>query len=231
MSDSGESNSTPDTKSSDDVLQSLNKGFRRKRSLLRKPSAKVNELVPKEKFEDEPVAVASETKASPSAELEPVMPERPKLSIDTIPTWIRATKSFELFMLPFTEVPYPQDTFEQALFVLYRRGWRLLRIWFLHYFVLGPIYWPSIFGGYRKLSLPVFISRWFLVLGLPAVVYFGAPVVFELLYYPELALPFTNIAVSAYALIHYIGCHDAFHVWKLAYREMSDQLRFSVTKR
>ena len=235
---SDESNETTDESSdpvsqaqvSEELLNTLNRGFRRKRSLLRRPNANISQMASKDKnrVDDEPVSVTPQPVVQKREERLPknhVEIERPKLSIETIPTWLRAMKSIELMLLPYTEVPYTHDVYEQALFVLYRRHWRIFSIWFLNYVLLGPIYWSSLFGGYKTFNWKIGLFRWSVMLALPFGFTKGVAALLTYISYQDLVLPFQVIGISAYVIFHFIGCHDGFKPWRTAYQMMQDQFQ------
>lgn len=218
----------------DELLKSLNRGLRRKRSLLRQPEAGLIKSEPAQRSSGmESHRYESET----NQQSEDHKPEnlqnrvKPAMSLDAIPEWLRKLKSIELLLLTFSDVPYSHDVFEQSLFLLFRRGWRFGKIRFYHYFILGPISWLSFWGYFGRWSYWIFLSRWTLILLFPAAVIALTYKLGGVFGSENAVLPFAVIFVFAYILMHWFGCRESFQPWRSAYVLMKNHLKIMFSKK
>ncbi len=218
----------------DELLQSLNRGLRRKRSLLRQPDAELvkSESVKKSSgFESNKHESVTHHKTDDQKLENSQTKIKPAMSLDAIPEWLRKLNSIELLLLTFSDVPYSHDVFEQSLFLLFRRGWRFGKIRFYHYFLLGPISWLSFWGYFGRWSYFVFLLRWTVILAFPAVVIAAAHKLGEVFGSQKVVLPFAVIFTLAYILMHWFGCREAFQPWRSAYVLMKNHLKIMFSKK
>lgn len=193
----------------EELLQSLNLGFRRKKKRISQ-SDRERIKADKQKNEAQQKAEAQQKKQEEYA---------------SFPPWLVKMKPFQILLLPYSEVPYSHDFYEKALIMLYRRRWKIVRIYFMHFFIISPIFWPPYFSYSKTLGWKRFFWRWFIVLSIPTALIYA---LYGLLYasnYLEIHKPLSLIIVVSYALIHFLGGYEDFRKWKRAYLSLSDKLQ------
>lgn len=155
---------------------------------------------------------ASPTEPTPA---EPQIPQDPD-------AWIKSMRSIDLLALPYCDIPYQRDVYEKALVVLYARGWRFFRIFFVHFFLISPLFWPLYLRQVKPLGWKTFVARFPLLYVLPLTFLYILFKILEAFDYDYLFNPLAVITLASITIVYFVGAFDDFRPWTKAHVNLSD---------
>lgn len=145
--------------------------------------------------------------------------------------WIKSMRSIDLLALPYCDIPYQRDVYEKALVVLYARGWRFFRIFFVHFFLISPLFWPLYLRQVKPLGWKTFVARFPLLYVLPLTTLFVLYKILEAFDYGYLFNPLAVITLASITVIYFVGAFDDFRHWTKAHVNLSDYFDKTYKKR
>jgi len=184
---------------------------------------------PKTVFNTPPISIDSKIPTKKALTPEELKIEQEKYDLEnkhiSIPKWLHSMDSIDIISLPFSDIPFEHDFYEKAYLQLYKRGIGYTKIFLLHFLIISPLFWLSIFPYVKKISIKTFFIRWPIFFIIPFLLYTGIFFLMIYLKHEQLYIPLATIAIIGYLLIYFITSYEMLIKWRLAYLKMNKNIK------
>ncbi len=151
--------------------------------------------------------------------------ESPMGSEVSVATKLKPMNFVEILAVPFNDVPYDTDFFEQALLRLYRKGFNIYTVFLFHFFILGPVMSLPYLRPIKKINVLRVGLRFLIALVIPVMTYFAIYYTLYAFDYEYLFPAIMGIVAGAFVVAYaFMSLHD-FRQWSAAYVSLRPLLK------